>query len=219
MTHIPLNHNLRVRRHPQRHTHPAHHLNALAMQKARKQQFTDARRQWGSRRIRHDALAPQHNRHRHALPLGFPTAPMPRPIMMHVPVHAQRALPEQLHAIHPDVVTAGLLFVDVIRMNRVNARQRDIPSPVPLHPRRIRPHTRNAVIYARRIPQRCKVAIMRPASQDRQRGQINLLTLQHHFLTRPAPALALGRNAQQRQHFLPLRNQLAKRPWRLRLRQ
>jgi hypothetical protein len=50
---------------------------------------------------------------------------MRRTVVMHVPVHREPILPEQLHAIHPDVVGLGFGITAIIGVDCVDPRERD----------------------------------------------------------------------------------------------
>ena len=139
--------------------------------------------------------------------------------MMHVPVHRHPLLAEQLHAIHANVVARRLARANVIRMDRVNPRERDVSPAKARIPVGTPPQPLNAIIHVRRIPQRRKVPIVRPTPDDRQPCQINRIARDHHVLTRAAPRAPLRRNLQQRRKLLRLREQVPKTLGRLRLRQ
>ncbi len=144
---------------------------------------------------------------------------MRRPVVVHVPVHRQPVLAQQLHAIHPDVVALGFRVVPIVGMNRVDPRQRDEPPAIPLVPFLLAdlwvPQPGQLIVDPRRVPHRLEVAIMFPAPQDRQPGQVDLLARLDHLLTHSGRTQPLGPDLQQRRELLGLGNRLTQRSRRL----
>ena len=187
--HPTFDHDFRIRGHPQRHGLGADEGNAAPMQETAHQQFADARRQRGGGAVRHDAFAAKADSDRHALPEFLPTAPVRGAIVVHVPMHGKRCWPEQLAAVHADVVTGGARSVTVISMDGVHASKRDVAAGAC-----------GSASSARVdwISNRRGVAIKWPALEDGKAREIHFIALGefHYFLARSA-AHALGANLEK----------------------
>ena len=129
--------------------------------------------------------------------------------MVHVPMHGKRCWPEQLAAVHTDVVTGGARSVTVISMDGVHASKRDVAAG-----------TCGSASGSRVdwISNRRWVAIQWPALEDGKAREIHFIALSefHYFLARPA-AHALGADLQKWCKLPCLGKKFARGAWRHRL--
>ena len=127
--HIPLKHNLRIRRHFQLIRLARHHLYRLAPQESREHHFVQIRRNGQHPRQRRRRVRANRHAHRNpSLRILLPRAPeMLRSVLLRLPVHSRGALVINLHPVHPDVALPGL------RILRKHQRKCD-ESPTVLRP-------------------------------------------------------------------------------------
>jgi hypothetical protein len=132
-------------------------------------------------------------------------------VVVHVPMHRELRPIDELSAVHPDVVALRLARVAIVRVDRVDAGERDVAA---LAGRGAGLPRREAEADRRRI------AVQRPALQDGQSEQVDFAaTRQLHDLLTDAARLALRWHAEQRSELLQLLECGAERRRRLGLRQ
>ncbi len=110
---------------------------------------------------------------------------MGRAVVVHVPVHGQVGLVDQLGAVHPDVVARRAGGVLVIDVNRVHAREGDVAALTGGGAR---------LLGRERRTDRERIAVERPALDQRQPGQVDLAELGalHDLLAAAARRRASG---------------------------
>ena len=88
-----------------------HQMDRTFAQKTGKQHLVNAGRKRRGGGIRDSRIAAKHNRHVDLLLFGLVTPRMFRADLVHLPVHARRALVEHLNAVHADVALARIRVI------------------------------------------------------------------------------------------------------------
>ena len=217
--HEAFDHDLGVGGDPERDGLGTAEADALAVEKAGHEQFADAGRQRAGGGIGHHAGAAEGDGDGHGLAEFFPTAPVAGAVVVHVPVHGQAVLAQQLHAVHADIVGFGLGVVAVVGVDGVDAGEGDVAATelgVPAGGVDLRvAQPWHGVVHARRIAHGLEVAVVLPAAEHAQAGQVQGVAGLDDLLATPRALDPLRPDLQQRQELLALGDGLAQRAGRL----
>ena len=113
---------------------------------------------------------------------------MVRAVVVHVPVHGERAPAEELDTVHADVVAGGLGIVGVGSVDGVDAGEGDVAASVARVPLWAGAEARDSVVDGGGIADCGEVPIERPAADDREGCQVDLVAGEDEFLAWPVAA-------------------------------
>ena len=171
-------------------------LDAAAVEEAGEEQFADAGRQRGGGGVGQDALAAEDDRERHVLAAVLSSDRKWRaPSWCMCQCMAMWRGPKSCTRYMPMLRTAGAGVVAVVGVDGVDAAEGDVAAAVFARSSRRRGRApRDVVVGIGGVADGGEIAVERPAADERQAGEVDLVAGEDDFLA-DAGADALGRDA------------------------
>ena len=123
---------------------------------------------------------------------------MGRPVVMDVPVHRHGAFAEQLNSVHSDVVAGVAVGIRVVRVDCVDSAQGDVAPSELTFPLFASLDARHAIVDACGVADACVVPVERPATDHRQRAEVDVLAPDDALLAQPSPSASAWHDLEYR---------------------
>lgn len=156
---------------------------AAGVEEAGHEEFGDAGGEWGGGGVGEAGLAAECDGDGHGLAEFLPGAPVAGAVVVHVPVHGHGLLAEELNAVHADVSARWDGVADVVGMDGVDGAEGDVATAEEAFPLGAGAEAGDGVVDIRGVAEGSEVAVVRPAAQEGEAGEVDLVAGEDDILT------------------------------------